>query len=53
MTVVFALATSLLWGSADFGGGLLARRFPALAVVVISQTTAAVVLGAAVLATGG
>ncbi len=34
MTALFALATSLLWGLADFGGGLLTRRVPALTVVV-------------------
>ncbi|MDC7335582.1 DMT family transporter [Streptomyces lydicus] len=53
MTAVFALATSLLWGLADFGGGLLTRRLQALTVVVVSQTLAAVVLGAGVVATGG
>ncbi|MEV0173801.1 EamA family transporter [Streptomyces sp. NPDC050803] len=53
MTAFFALATSLLWGLADFGGGLLTRRLPALTVVVVSQTIAAVVLGAVVVATGG
>ncbi|MFI0218195.1 EamA family transporter [Streptomyces lydicus] len=53
MTAVFALATSLLWGLADFGGGLLTRRLQALTVVVVSQTLAAVVLGAIVVATGG
>jgi drug/metabolite transporter (DMT)-like permease len=53
MTAVFALATSVLWGLADFGGGLLAKRIPALTVVVTSQTAAAVVLGAIVIATGG
>ena len=37
MTALFALATSLLWGLADFGGGLLTRRTPALTVVVVSQ----------------
>ncbi|MGW4164792.1 EamA family transporter [Streptomyces sp. NPDC004788] len=52
MTAVFALATSLLWGLADFGGGLLTRRFPALTVVVVSQSIAVVVLGSVVLATG-
>jgi drug/metabolite transporter (DMT)-like permease len=51
--VVLALATSLLWGTADFGGGLLTRRFSAMSVVVVSQTAAAVVLGAVVVATGG
>ncbi|MFJ7044129.1 EamA family transporter [Streptomyces sp. NPDC101112] len=53
MTALFALATSLLWGLADFGGRLLSRRVPALTVVVVSQTIAAVVLGAIVVATGG
>lgn len=53
MTAFFALATSLLWGLADFGGGLLTRRSPALTVVVVSQAIAAVVLGAIVVATGG
>ncbi|MER5435434.1 DMT family transporter [Streptomyces sp. NPDC002588] len=53
MTALFALATSLLWGLADFGGGLLTRRAPALTVVVVSQSAAALVLGAVVIATGG
>ncbi|MGW2798896.1 DMT family transporter [Streptomyces sp. NPDC001269] len=52
MTALFALATSLLWGLADFGGGLLTRRMPALTVVVVSQGVAASVLGVVVLATG-
>ncbi|MBT2385319.1 EamA family transporter [Streptomyces sp. ISL-11] len=53
MTAVFALTTSLLWGLADFGGGLLTRRLPALTVVVVSQLLAVVVLGGVVVATGG
>nr|WSZ19161.1 DMT family transporter [Streptomyces canus] len=53
MTAFFALATSLLWGLADFGGGVLTRRLPALTVVVVSQAIAAAVLGAIVVATGG
>ncbi|WP_327313438.1 DMT family transporter [Streptomyces sp. NBC_01235] len=53
MTALFALATSLLWGLADFGGGLLTRRTPALTVVVVSQSIAAAVLGAIAVATGG
>ncbi|MET9395919.1 DMT family transporter [Streptomyces sp. NPDC006624] len=53
MTALFALATSLLWGLADFGGGLLTRRTPALTVVVVSQSIAVAVLGAVVVATGG
>ncbi|MER5776474.1 DMT family transporter [Streptomyces sp. NPDC002039] len=52
MTTLFALATAVLWGLADFGGGLLTRRLPALTVVVVSQLVAVVVLGAVVLATG-
>ncbi|MHC0433733.1 EamA family transporter [Streptomyces sp. O3] len=52
MTALLALATSLLWGLADFGGGLLARRTPALTVVVVSQCIAVAVLGAIVIATG-
>lgn len=52
MTALFALATSLLWGMADFGGGLLTRRTPALTVVVLSQCIAASVLGVVVIATG-
>ncbi|MEU7702631.1 EamA family transporter, partial [Streptomyces sp. NPDC039028] len=52
MTALFALATSLLWGLADFGGGLLTRRIPALTVVVVSQLLAVAVLGTVVLATG-
>ncbi|MER7111996.1 DMT family transporter [Streptomyces sp. NPDC000229] len=53
MTALFALATSVLWGLADFGGGLLSRRTPALTVVVASQVIAVAVLGAIVVATGG
>lgn len=51
MTALFALATCLLWGLADFGGGVLTRRIPALTVVVVSQSIAVVVLGAIVVAT--
>ncbi|MFJ1568948.1 EamA family transporter [Streptomyces erythrochromogenes] len=52
MTALFALATAVLWGLADFGGGLLTRKIPALTVVVVSQIVAVVVLGAVVLGTG-
>ena len=53
MTVVFALLSSVLWGLADFGGGLLTRRLPALVVVVASQAAAALALLVAVAVTGG
>ncbi|NXY93471.1 DMT family transporter [Streptomyces sp. BR123] len=52
MTALFALATALMWGLADFGGGLLTRRLPALTVVVASQVLAVLALGSVVLATG-
>ncbi|MGW5788946.1 EamA family transporter [Streptomyces sp. NPDC003757] len=52
MTALFALATSVLYGLADFGGGLLTRRIPALTVVVISQLISTVVLGLIVATTG-
>ncbi|WP_438316189.1 EamA family transporter [Streptomyces sp. HUAS TT3] len=51
MTPLFALATALLWGLADFGGGLLTRRLPALTVVVASQVLAVLALGSVVVAT--
>lgn len=37
MAVLLALLSSLLWGSADFLGGTLSRRMPALLVVLASQ----------------
>ncbi|MFJ5548859.1 EamA family transporter [Streptomyces sp. NPDC093225] len=52
MTTLLALATAVLWGFADFGGGLLTRRLPALTVVVASQVIAVAVLGTVVVATG-
>src|SRR6478609_5239413 len=48
MSAALALLASLLWGVADYGGGAITRRMPALTVVVLSQAAAA-----AVLATGG
>lgn len=52
MTAAFALATSFLWGLADFGGGLLSKRMRELTVVVVSQGMAALVLGVVVVASG-
>ncbi len=40
MTAALALLSSLLWGSADFVGGLMTRRLPAFAVVAWSQACA-------------
>src|SRR2546423_11240022 len=42
--VALALAASLAWGTADFGGGLLARRFHVVAVSVVSQAAGFVAL---------
>ncbi|WP_033823401.1 EamA family transporter [Kitasatospora sp. MBT63] len=53
MSAVFALTASLLWGVADYGGGAITRRLPALTVVVVSQSAAATLLAVAVTATGG
>ncbi|MQY10605.1 hypothetical protein SRB5_07160 [Streptomyces sp. RB5] len=52
MTTALALSASLLWGLADFGGGVLAQRMRALTVVVVSQFLAVLALGVVVLASG-
>lgn len=52
MPVVLALLSCLLWGSADFGGGLLARRLPSPVVVRWSQNAALVFVAVLALATG-
>jgi drug/metabolite transporter (DMT)-like permease len=44
----FALASSIVWGTADFAGGLLTRRLPAFGVTLVSQAAGFVVLLAAV-----
>lgn len=38
MATILALFSSLLWGSADFLGGKLTKRHPALAVAALSQS---------------
>lgn len=38
MATILALFSSLLWGSADFLGGKLTKRYPALAVTALSQS---------------
>jgi drug/metabolite transporter (DMT)-like permease len=37
MSALLALAASVLWGTSDFGGGLLSRRLNAAAAVFLSQ----------------
>jgi drug/metabolite transporter (DMT)-like permease len=39
LVVVLPLLSSACWGSADFVGGLISRRLPALTVVTVSQLT--------------
>ncbi|MDX6334274.1 MAG: hypothetical protein QOG05_1614 [Streptosporangiaceae bacterium] len=53
MTIVFALAAAVLYGSADFLGGALSRRTHVLSVLVVSAPAGAVILLAMALAAGG
>lgn len=53
MVVVFALAAAVLYGSADFLGGMASRHTRALSVLAVSVPTGAIVVGAAALLTGG
>ncbi|MBI3429520.1 MAG: DMT family transporter [Actinobacteria bacterium] len=43
MALILALFSSALWGSADFEGGRLAKKFPAIAVTGASQALGLVV----------
>lgn len=49
---LLALASSVLWGSADFLGGLLSRRRRAVAVVAVSQAFGLVAVLLAAVVTG-
>jgi drug/metabolite transporter (DMT)-like permease len=44
MPALLALSSSLLWGTADFFGGVLSRRMPAVVVVLVTQALALVLL---------
>jgi drug/metabolite transporter (DMT)-like permease len=52
MTILLALASSLMWGVADFSGGKASRARPALLVVLVSQATGLVAALGAALVTG-
>lgn len=52
MSYVLALFSSVLWGGADFFGGILSRRLPALAVVGATQAAGLVAITGWALATG-
>jgi drug/metabolite transporter (DMT)-like permease len=52
VAAALALLSSVFWGGADFLGGLLSRRLPAVAVVAYSQAVGMVVMLAVVVLTG-
>lgn len=53
LALLLALASSVVWGTADFSGGLLTRRLPTFAVTVVSQAAGFVPLVVAVAIRGG
>lgn len=53
MSIVLALLGALIYGGADFSGGLASRRAPALAVVFGGQLAGTAVLGVLILAVPG
>lgn len=53
MAILLSLFSSGLWGSADFEGGRLAKRFPAIAVTGVSQAIGLLCGVVIVIATGG
>jgi drug/metabolite transporter (DMT)-like permease len=52
VSAVLALLSSLLWGSADFFGGILSRRLPAVLVVACSQAAGLVAVAIVAVAAG-
>jgi drug/metabolite transporter (DMT)-like permease len=52
VAALLALASSLMWGTADFLGGYTSRRIPALAVYGLSQAVGFLVLVTAATVTG-
>ena len=46
LAVVLALAAAGLWGTSDFGGGLLGRRAPILGVLVFTQSIGLIIAAA-------
>lgn len=53
MSALLAVMSSLMWGTADFIGGVTSRRLPALAVYGLSQGVGFVVLGVIATASDG
>lgn len=52
LALVLALASSVVWGTADFAGGSLSRRLPVLGVTLVSQGAGFVALLVAVAVRG-
>src|SRR5256885_14941030 len=52
LAIALGLGSSLFWGLADFGGGLQSRRFPVIAVLLVSQAVGLAGI-AAIVALGG
>jgi EamA-like transporter family. len=52
VSALLALLSSLLWGSADFLGGILSRRIPAVLVVACSQVFGLLAVGIVAVAAG-
>jgi drug/metabolite transporter (DMT)-like permease len=52
VSAVLALLSSVLWGSADFFGGILSRRLPAVVVVASSQLAGLVAVAVVAVAAG-
>ena len=53
MGILLGLAAAILYGSSDFGGGLLSRRLGSLAVNVVGSSAAVVLVWIALAATNG
>jgi drug/metabolite transporter (DMT)-like permease len=52
MAALLALLSSLLWGAADFLGGTVSRRWPALTVVAVSQLAGLVAIAVVAVSVG-
>lgn len=52
MAVLLALASSVMWGTADFFGGVLSRKAAAVAVVLVTQAAALAALVVVATVTG-
>jgi drug/metabolite transporter (DMT)-like permease len=52
LAIALGLGSSLFWGLADFGGGLQSRRYPVVAVRLVSQAVGLVGIAAVVALSG-